>query len=649
VQVEKQQGAFVYLPKLLAATFLVALMACSGAGPRSSKLTTTEDPMADVINGRIAIHAVIMKEVQAGSKRIDFKDLLDADKVFAAIASSQQALSNTVAVRQTTAGISLTLASPSTTNTGGTTLDAATEDGEASDASAPTPAPATTPTFALTPSAASAVGLSSAYHDVLYATADAILGGESVADIYNVDAVPDRHLFAVPVIATVTPGQATRQGYTAESELTFKCASPTALARGDFRILAVAPAGFTRVVAETSSMLRQLGLTAGVSLPVLSTLVAQGQFSQLNEQLDQLAHVVSRPDFQVSVESKNVVRIRFLGHENAKGGVGLEAATYDTEILIVATKADVCSPDEAQDNGGNKKAATAKASVVGGAGAGVRRSAAFRPMAYSVASRFVPFFPVEGCSAGESCAVYTNNKAYGLAAPVDDNLLTYETAPTVTVSGAVWEKGGRNVVIAGTGFDSVNKIDSDNQLCATVFEGTERRGGSCSDEDPTRNPNEIVIPADKDLTEAVTKEKSVSAVVEVQRNGAQRAHFSVLVKPSASDPPPDPAKMKLTSVTAAVHPGHVSFTAKFTTNGTTDPTFLVDGQPALLDKLKLTKAGDKKGGDKLSAEEQKKVVEGESWFHIEAVISDKARPPTYNVEIADHGGGVLDEQSVQAK
>jgi hypothetical protein len=500
--------------------------------PTSAPLAPLSSPSEEIVDGRISVHPVVMQQAQGDTKRLDFNDLLQADKVFTSIASSTQALGSSSSSSQTTVAVAVNGSAAAATVAAGPDDAGA----DAAPSAAPLPAP---------PSAA---GLSSAYHDLLYATADTILGGETLKDIYNVEAIPNHTLFVVPIVASVAPGHATREGYTAEARLTFNC--PKEVARGNFNVLAVAPAGFTRIVTQTSSMLRQLGFGTSVSLPTLSKLTAEGSFSQLTDQLDQLAQIVGRPDFQVTIESASTVRIRFLGREKFKGGVALESATYDTEVLILAKSVEACEATpahaanaEAAGDAGGETDGPARAFL--GLRGDVRHASAAHRLGYGVEYRFVPYFPLGSCPEGETgeCAAYRQPQYQFHPGDSSDpgdagtTLLAYENAPGIDVTGAFWEEGGSDVVISGEGFDTIDRDDARLRLCATVYDRATPLGEpQCTSHDERgRDPTQIVVHLEKANTTSITERverRLVTAKVEVVAfNEPERplVHYSVTV------------------------------------------------------------------------------------------------------------------------
>ncbi len=325
-----------------------ALTLLIGCAP-TSRLPKTDSP-EEV--GTIDVHPTILKELKAGRKLIEFKDLLKAAAVFEAIRTGRQAFDARQSVLQVSLGATVGKKKgeeeepeePEEPEEGDEAAeatdgeeDAEGEDGKGDEGESSDDA-------AKSSALQSLLGESKptpSYHELLYATADSILGGKALETIYNVEKLPEGYrLFSLPVIASVNPGWATRKNYTAEATLTLgegECAE-------HLSILAVAPSGFTRVVESTVSDLRELSASIAVSAGE----GLSGEAEALKQRLNEFKEVVSRPSLQVSIADRNQVQIRFLGRKTFTKRPGrysapvvLEPQTIATEVILMA-KTDPC-------------------------------------------------------------------------------------------------------------------------------------------------------------------------------------------------------------------------------------------------------------------------------------------------------------------
>lgn len=338
--------------------------------------------------GSVDVHLGGMREVRPGRRRVELSGLLDPKQVFEAIRTSRQADSSSMRLSRAQAGIDVStglavdseaLKSTLATGTSAKSTSATSQDGEqgdsadgatsstsatsstgyerSGDSSATSetttnlsrPSGASAPAFQLTPTAPSASGLSASYHSLLYATTETVLAGQALESLFNVDAAPEGYVMvSVPIVVTIEPGRVTRSNYVVET--TVQLWNEEACGIADARVVAVAPLGLTEFVSHSSLAATALQLSAGAGIPVGAALT-QLKGALTREELDALAHVGRRPEFQVGIRDAIVgdgaplIHFRYLGTESLRGGVRLQPATLNAEILMLISTSQVKEKD----------------------------------------------------------------------------------------------------------------------------------------------------------------------------------------------------------------------------------------------------------------------------------------------------------------
>jgi len=678
--------------------FLLVVAACGGASPSSCPLNSTGREL-ELDRGELTVYPVVMQQSAGDARRLDFKDLLDAQAVFKAIQASHQADVGHTAVAKVIAQLVAQGLVPQSLTNQTTQSSNQTDTATVSDAGASATSstqnqgqaqatavssvlpPSTPPPFALSASAPP-TGATAAYHELLYATADAILGGKSLQDLYNVKAEPDAELYTIPVVSSLVPGRITRKNYTAEATIDFCSEGAT---RAHFRVLAVAPAGFTRAVNESASALRQAAIGGSLSIPILSGMLSTGgSLQRTQETLDALSHMVSRADLQVSIVKDCEVRLRYLGIEGFKGNITLLPTSFNTEILVMAKAsalADVsdkppvnttargrdCTPAE-EDAGTcfdwndftectafEKDAGTCLSAHIKLTPeitlvdwptvlTHIPRVQYAKSLHYKIATQFKPYFRLSEQSPDAG--------AYDVF--VESDLHVQVATPTVqaAVDKALIDPGGTDIAITGSGFREVESQQAGDpekrsrRICVNAFKDDvllKTQGAPSVDNNlvMVRLVTKVAKPAEK-------KEKgsALRVVVEIKQSekGADPcsgsppdvrtiAHSVLNVgwddggeKRIAVDP-----QIELGEVTGSIHAGFIALYAKVNAN-TDVMSFLVDGQPAFVGRVQLEKGEGKRNA--------------EAWFRVDAGVPEKITSKRLKVSVVDGTGRVRGSKDV---
>jgi hypothetical protein len=281
-----------------------ALAACSGGDLRSRPLDASGFDLR-IERGTIEIVPAVMKEAVVGERRLDLTDLIKIGDVFKAIDSqlSASSMQSRSVATSLSVGVSIGAAAPS----GGSDGDAGAGSGGGGSAGDDGGSEAPAPQSGASPPSTPA--LTVPYHEALLSAVETVLGGQALEDLYDIDAVPQGYgLYVVPIVASFTPGTVTRTDYSAEATLTL-CAGGDV--PEEFRIIAAAPAGFSRIVSDAASDLNQLTLGAALAGQV-GALAVSGAFSRIVTELRELSQVQAVPQFQVATpDSRTVGRAVF--------------------------------------------------------------------------------------------------------------------------------------------------------------------------------------------------------------------------------------------------------------------------------------------------------------------------------------------------
>ncbi|MCR9144206.1 MAG: hypothetical protein NXI24_18305 [bacterium] len=185
--------------------------------------------------------------------------------------------------------------------------------------------------------AASADGLNAPYYQALEATANTVLGGRVLENLYNVKKLPPGFkLYTVPVVVSFSPGRITRKNYTGRAKLELDLPDRSADQDHNLRIIAVAPGGFSSMIADTYSRLARVGLDLGAALPTQGFVSGQAQVEKMREDLEAIARVVNRRDFQVNIADSNQLEFRYLGHGSFDKDIYLQEVSFVVEALVLA-------------------------------------------------------------------------------------------------------------------------------------------------------------------------------------------------------------------------------------------------------------------------------------------------------------------------
>ena len=358
----------------------VGVLLATGCGLTTKPLTPADQEL-DLDRGSVHVHLGIAREVPVGTKRLDLSKLLDAEKVFEEIKKGRRSARDVTISRQVDGSVVIsTLAPESTESTissevsGGATgsrtsasaSESATSQGTSADGhtSSDTTTASSSTTNAMDTTATTNDGssvtekstrmgsagapegrvaapspsppeLSAPYHQLLYATADTILGGRALQELYNVSALPKGyHLVSLPVMASFKPGRITGLDYTAEVRIDLLAKS---CGLEDATIVAVGPAGFSGFVNDASSVFEGISASFGVAIP-FEAFLASAKVGTILEELRRFAEVVRSPEFHVSIESPTRLNVSYLGtkfEQGKKWHTRLVPSNFAAELLVV--------------------------------------------------------------------------------------------------------------------------------------------------------------------------------------------------------------------------------------------------------------------------------------------------------------------------
>ena len=317
-------------------SFAAILLFVTGCAVTHKSLPLPDKHIPELDLGSISIHPTWIKELKVDEKRLDLSSLLNAEKVFNIIKNTKQAnIDRQKSIQQ---NLRLGVYSPLLTVSSETIKQSETNNIEDTSDESSIERVKNLPVLGksehealLNIMSGNGEGLTAPFHELMYATANTILGGQALQNLYNINSIPENYgLYVIPTITSFNPGRITRENYIGKATLTF-----FNVHSDNFRIIAVAPAGFTRLVAETISHLRQRGIDLALAAQTGTTGITGG-FEQVMEKMDRLAHVLQQPDFTVTINEYNSVTMRYLGQESFKGANHLQEATYNTEIIILA-------------------------------------------------------------------------------------------------------------------------------------------------------------------------------------------------------------------------------------------------------------------------------------------------------------------------
>jgi len=324
--------------RALAAVMLALLPTACGPRPPLTQpiYGATGEPEHDLDLGRVEVYAGIIRELPV-RKRLNLDALLIPSNVFEEIKQSRRAAQQYIRSRQFQGGA------------GGAGLVPMSVDPTAKQAALRSTTDARTTEVPSEQSEESrATAVAAPYHQILYATADAVLGGRALESLYNVESIPNGYyLFSMPIVLSFEPGRVTREGYIAQADIALSRAK---VALNDITIMAVAPAGFTSFSNQASVLAEALGLSLTAAIPY-GGLLFDAEARSAMETLQRFEEVARRPEFQVSISSRSGLRIRYLGlqssvNDGRRVRTAMQPATFNAEILLVAKLADLAQTKE---------------------------------------------------------------------------------------------------------------------------------------------------------------------------------------------------------------------------------------------------------------------------------------------------------------
>ncbi|WP_372367321.1 hypothetical protein [Candidatus Uabimicrobium sp. HlEnr_7] len=262
--------------------------------------------------GKVVVYPTTMKQVDLGKSRFSLNFLLEPERIFHYIAHGRQGSTFQSKQQQTDIRIN-TNNDKKTTNTQGIAP------GEIY------------PSDNITPP----------YHQILYDTANTILGGQVLENLYKTDPrgtyVEDKSLFIIPILISFKPGTITRKNYNIEIFLDFSKLAGNTLSRDDFKVLAIAPHGYTQLITENLSSFNQIGLGLGASGQVGAANVS-GQFENIRSELNEIARVVQYPHFKANVECHDTISLNYYGQKDHNEDIHLVHSDFHIEVIALCNQ-----------------------------------------------------------------------------------------------------------------------------------------------------------------------------------------------------------------------------------------------------------------------------------------------------------------------
>lgn len=328
------------------------------------KLMASEYPIAkhkelELDRGNIAVQVMRIQELSTKNKVLDLNDLLNAERIFKHTLESRQTrrASDKAKQRALSALLGTDELIPTERNetTAADTTDNYGEKGELSDSKVATQQKSESKyerdrldnanlKNRLAGKSNDLDATAPAYHDLLYATANTLLGGRALVNQYDFTGIPkDWNIYVAPTVFSVIPGRVTRDNYSAQATL-----SINKDAFEDFYILGVAPAGFSSILSDTASDFKSFQTSLG-AIAQIGNIHANGQYKQLSERLDRIRAITRRADFSVRINGETDVIFRALGSPTLSGGTELAERHYSVE-LIIAAKRDPQTEESSTEN-----------------------------------------------------------------------------------------------------------------------------------------------------------------------------------------------------------------------------------------------------------------------------------------------------------
>ncbi|XWN36873.1 MAG: hypothetical protein ROO71_13035 [Balneola sp.] len=349
-------------------TFIVSLcliVSCSNADKISKPI---EGDNKELKRGDIYIYPSRMSEINSGGQLLDLGNLLEPDIIYNALVGTRQSSYSDISSRK--AGFSAGVSGFSPTSmTEGVTSNESSESTNSSEnnasstsgSSGDSSSVSSTQNQATTKKSddSSSTTITSefigalkdvlqsselkspentsrreiAYRELITAVANAQLGGKGLQRRLNLSPlVSEKHkLFTLPVDVHFIPGRITSQNHIGNAELTLQMPNTQEY---EIDIIAVAPMGYSQVVTEYSSVLRELYLNSFAGINV-SNVLAQGKLEGIAQKLLEFETVVSQPEFAANIISDSTVAFNYFGAKKLSGASVLKPQSFQVELILL--------------------------------------------------------------------------------------------------------------------------------------------------------------------------------------------------------------------------------------------------------------------------------------------------------------------------
>lgn len=201
-------------------------------------------------------------------------------------------------------------------------------------------------------------------HELMYATANGVLAGNSLEHIYDFENIPyNTDVYIMPVVVNFHPGRVTRSNYMISSELSLTMPDAQKLGKSaikDIRIIAAAPGGFSNFMTKSEELLEQIKLeilrTAKNSEQVNSNIASdyasrqanknsdnniQANFQNLIENYKKFESIIKQPEFTVSIKDNHKVNVKYFGTKDYKNNTALNDASFVVELILLIEKNEI--------------------------------------------------------------------------------------------------------------------------------------------------------------------------------------------------------------------------------------------------------------------------------------------------------------------
>ncbi|WP_340103319.1 hypothetical protein [Rhodohalobacter sp. 8-1] len=341
----------------------------------------------EINRGNISVYPSRMTEISTKEKLLDLGDLLEASFIYNAISGTRQAsISNSnrnsfglnlsardfiaKSLEKNTSDSSQINESSSITQTsvmnneGGSTSNNTVRDEDSSFSSSSNQNSSLTKSFVDQPeNIYSYKSLASpedsgdkevAFRELITAVVNAQLGGRGLLRRMNLSplASETHKMYMMPVDINFTPGRYTSKNYRGHAELLL---APPHINDEEttFNIIAVAPMGYSQIVSEFSSALKELTASAFAGIGA-SGILMEGKLESLIQQLSELDAIVSQPEFAANITEPDRVVFDYFGTKDLSGSTKLKAQSFQVELLILVSNIEANGTPEKLEISGSE-------------------------------------------------------------------------------------------------------------------------------------------------------------------------------------------------------------------------------------------------------------------------------------------------------